>query len=349
MVSPLRVNGRDLKPHKAMVEPRLDARTVLTRSPWEFVSLWLMREQKRAALHYWNQARRFADAAAGMPLEASPLVHYYSFMNAAKALLAAKRVSFNEHHGVKAHNMRDASKKIALSNEGVRILKSGIVASLSEYLGDTEASVTHSLKDLLFNLPFVHRTYCLTYRSQLDLFLTLRNARYVLDTDTKAAYLEATLSDDFASKNYLARLPKSFVTDPARPKDACAVRSTESVSLTHRTLRSTSDIAKIKRLHQIIRRDLQYINATQTLWYIKGVVAGPPNLRRSPLTLTIAAMHRLSELCRYRPIQFESFLGGQRNWLLSEFVLMAPNQFLDGIAAEVTGHQFMLPNVRPPT
>jgi hypothetical protein len=58
-------------------------------------------------------------------------------------------------------------------------------------------------------------------------------------------------------------------------------------------------------------------------------------------------MHRLSEICRYRPLELASFLAGPGNWLISEFVMMAPEQFIDGIAAELTGHQFMFPNVRP--
>src|SRR5262245_50597676 len=127
MSEPIRINGRDLKPHKAMVAPLLGARTVLTRSPWEFVSLWLMREKNERALFFWNQARSFAEAAAGMSVQASPLLHYYSFLNATKALLVAKRVAFDEHHGVKGHNMRGASRKIALSNEGVRISKRGVL------------------------------------------------------------------------------------------------------------------------------------------------------------------------------------------------------------------------------
>jgi hypothetical protein len=60
-------------------------------------------------------------------------------------------------------------------------------------------------------------------------------------------------------------------------------------------------------------------------------------------------MHRLSEICRYRPSELDSFLNGQKNWLLSEFVAMSPNQFLDEIACEMTGHQVMTPNVRTPT
>ena len=332
-----------------MIGPLLDARTVLTKSPWEFVTLWLMREKKADALVYWNQARRLADAAIGMPIEASPLVHYYSFLNAAKALLAAKGIPFHEHHGVRAHNIRGASRKISISNEGVRILAKGVVASLAAYLGDKEASAIHSLKALLFNIPFVHRTYCLSYRSQSEMFLTVKSAGYVFDSVSKTAYLQTTLSDDFAAKNYLKRLPSGFIRDPMNFEDLQVIRSKDSVPLSSRTLTKSADVQNIMKLHQDVRHELQYINGTQTLWYVKGVVKGPALLERSPLTLTIAAMHRLSELCRYRPVEFESFLAGQRNWLLSEFVLMSPEQFLDGIASEITGHQFMLPNVRPAT
>jgi hypothetical protein len=57
-------------------------------------------------------------------------------------------------------------------------------------------------------------------------------------------------------------------------------------------------------------------------------------------------MHRLSEICRYQPFQLESFLSGQKNWLLSEFIEMSGGQFIDEIASELTGHQFLVPNVR---
>jgi hypothetical protein len=46
-------------------------------------------------------------------------------------------------------------------------------------------------------------------------------------------------------------------------------------------------------------------------------------------------------------MQLSAFLSGQKNWLLTEFIRMAPQQFIDEIAAELTGQQFMIPNVRP--
>jgi len=57
-------------------------------------------------------------------------------------------------------------------------------------------------------------------------------------------------------------------------------------------------------------------------------------------------MHRLSEICRYQPLFLDSLLSGQKNWLLSEFIEMSPAQFIDEIASEMTGYQFLIPNVR---
>jgi len=207
MPVPIRIGGRDLRPHKASVRPQLGARTVLTNSPWNFVSLWLKRETQTKAHFYWHQARIFHLASAGLPTESAPLLHYYSFMNAAKALLVTKKVQFAEIHGVKAHNMRSNSKKISVSNEGVRIGQEGIVPALSAYLGDKETLRDHSLKELLFNVPFVHRTYCLTYRAQADMYVPLTDCEYVCDDTTGQGYFQAKLSKDFASKFVVSRLP----------------------------------------------------------------------------------------------------------------------------------------------
>ena len=83
---------------------------------------------------------------------------------------ATAGIRFIEGHGVKADNVRSKSKRIDLANEGVKIKVDGVLPSLATYLGDTETRNIHTLQELLFNLPFVHRTYCLTYRNQAELF-----------------------------------------------------------------------------------------------------------------------------------------------------------------------------------
>src|SRR5262249_25760550 len=159
----LRINGRDVKLQKATTVANLSARTVLTNSHWEFVALWLQRNHKTEASFYWQQSQIFAKTADGMPVGSAPVLLYYAFMNATKALLSAKGVPFDEYHGIRSHNMRGSSNKITLSNEGVRLLHKGVAPALSQYLGEAETKTTHSFEELLFNLPCIHRTYCLTY------------------------------------------------------------------------------------------------------------------------------------------------------------------------------------------
>src|SRR3989338_100712 len=342
----LRINGRDVKPHKAAVSPNLGARTVLTNSHWEYVSLWLRRAKKPSALFYWEQAHSFFTASQGMPVESAPLLLYYTFMNATKALLSAKGVAFDEHHGVRAHNMRGPSSKIALSNEGVRIMQKGIAPALSQYLGELEASPNHSLEELFFNLPCIHRTFCLTYKNQPDLFVPMTDCEIKFDESTGAAYFSALLSKDFTGLAHMRRLPPSLVADP-RVNDGRTIRSVATAMVTGRDASSAPDRAAAGGLLRGLRPDINYLAGAQTLWYAKCIVSGPARLKRSPLTLTLLAMHRLSEICRYRPIELASFLNGQKNWLLTEFVRMSPAQFLDELAAELTGQQFMIPNVRP--
>jgi hypothetical protein len=346
MIIPVRLNGRELKPHKATVSPQLDSRTVLTNSPWEFVSLWLTRQKKTDALFYWSQAREFARASVGIAIQSAPLLHYYSFMNAAKALLAAKGVACFEGHGIKRDNIPSKSKRIDLASEGIKIKTDGVLPSLAAYLGDTETNSSHTLQELLFNLPFVHRTYCLTYQRQAELFFPLSKCAFVFNSTSKQSYLTAKLSQEFSNARHYKKLPATFIQDPD-VESLGAIRSTETVAINGARLTSVANIESLARLNQRLRQDLQYINGSQTLWYVKAIVPGPSRLARSPLTLTLAAMHRLSEICRYRPLELASFLAGPGNWLISEFVMMAPEQFIDGIAAELTGHQFMFPNVRP--
>ncbi len=341
----IKLKRKSLKPHKSAIDPILHSKNVLTNSPWDFVELWLKKNRQKEALFYWAQAREFHTASSGLPTQSAPLLHYYSFMNAAKALLASKSISFNPHHGVGAHNMRRESSKISITNEGVKIKSNGILPSLSTYLGETESSDTHSLQELLFNLPYIHRTYCLTYPSQTDMFIPINDPQFVVNRKTNEAYFRAILSKDYATSQVIKRLPSVIVKDTAQP-DIFAIRSAISVPFTRPARPLKCEITELKALHKELRHVLHYINGSETLWYIKSEPAGPHRLNRFPLTITLAAMHRLSELSRYKPLELDSFLSSQKNWLLSEFIQQSPNQFFDEIASEITGYQFLVPNIR---
>jgi len=347
-IVPIRLGGRALKPHTAIVRPQLGGRSVLTASPWEFVSLWLRKEKQEEALFYWDQAEQFSIASRGLPLQSSPLLHYYSFMNATKALLTSKSVTFKSRHGVSSHDMRGPSSVIDIKNEGVRIQNHGIVPALAEYLGETETSRNHSLEELMFNLPYIHRTYCLTYPSQTDMFVPLIDAHYVVDKANGKAFLVAYLSENFSNRRVVNRLTSSFdIHDDTG--DLIQIRSKAEVAFSRPSTPTKAELGRLSSLQHLVRSELFYINGTQTLWYARSSVAGPTKLGRFSPTMTLCAMHRLSELCRYKPLELSKFLSGKKNWLLSEFIRQSPPQFVDEIASEITGHEFLVPNVRSPS
>jgi uncharacterized protein (UPF0332 family) len=342
--SPFILNHRELSPPKAIVSPELGERTVLTNEPWDYVDLALVRQKKTEAQFYWRQAREFYTVAEGLTLQSAPLLLYYSFMNATKALLSAKGIVFNPYHGVVEWVPATGVKKQAFS-VGVKIKTNGIVPALAAYFAEKETSVQHTLKDILYNLPYIHRTYCLTYTSQVEIFIPIIKPLFVVEDGTNNVYFSAQLSAHYTRQNFLNRLPASFAVNPNGPLGG--ILSSTSVTLSSVSKPSEPDIQLLAGFAKSLRDDLYYINGTQTLWYIKAATNSKSRLLRQSTTLTLAAMHRLSEVCRYAPMQLAKYLEGQKNWLLSEFIRMSGTQFLDEIASEITGKVFLIPNVRP--
>jgi len=342
-IEQVKIGTKGLSLTKAIRDSNFRMKTVLTLDPFEYVDLWLRREHKDEAQHYWRQSRNFYRAAQGLPIESSPLVLYYCFMNAAKALLASKGVTINPYHGVGAHQMRGPNSKVVLSNEGIIIKQAGIVPGVIAYFNEPEPSLTHSLEDVLYNIVCVHRTYCLSYANKMERFVPLKHASFVRDQATGEVRLFAQIVDGFDWPRYRRRLPPEVVEVPG---GIPAVQSATSIYWGTVNRPTDAELNSLRGLNATLRRSIHYINGAHVLWYIKAT--GPHAINRTQVTLMLAAMHRLSEICRYKPSQLRSFLEGSRNWLLSEFLAMSPQQFLDEIACEMTGHQIMIPNVRVP-
>lgn len=337
------IGTKVLRPHKAIRDAKFELRSVLTTDPFNYVDLWLRRQHRDEALFYWRQSQAFYQASRNLPIESSPLVLYYCFMNAAKALLAAKGVTFNPHHGVGPHRMRGPNSRVVLSNEGILIKNNGIVPALSTYFREAEPSKTHSLENVLCNLVFIHRTYSLSYPHSKERFLPLKGVEFVRDSVTQEVLFRAKPVDDADWQHFKRALPTEVTANADGTK---GISSVMRINWATRDSPTSMELDALQGLNQTLRRSLYYINGAQTLWYLK--TTGTYEIDRRSITLTLSAMHRLSEICRYRPSELNSFLNGQKNWLLSEFIAISPTQFLDEIACEMTGHQVMIPNVRAP-
>lgn len=329
--------GKNLSLHKAVSSPHFNEKTVLVTSTWDYVDLWLKRARKHDARFFWGQARSFYEATQNLPKTSAPLTAYYCFLNATKAFLLTRGQQFGDQHGVSGYALVGPS---ALSNEKVKFKNGGILPALCQLLGEQVNQDIYSLKDILYNLPYIHRAYNLTIPSDPELFIPLSNPKIVKSDRTHEAWLSAKLSGKYASQHTINKLPNGFERDMGYSNEF-VIRCVRRFDWRPRD--KSASLARYKNYHHRLRQEILYINSSSTRWYLKRGNMDNRLIARSALPLAFAAMHRLSELSRYSPDKLAKHFECQHNWLLSEFISAAPNQFIDSISSEITGHEFALP------
>jgi len=339
----LKLKSKPIQLHKAIVEPKFDCKTVLVTDPWEYVEMWLKRNCKnQEALFYWQQAQEFFNASKNLPLTSSPLTSYYCFLNCVKTLLVVKKVIFKEQHGVSGYTKKSA---VSLIGEMVKFQGSGVLAALCVYFDEYPSQVTeYSLRSIFYNLPYIHRAYNLTFISEAELFIPVCDVRFMFDKVRKESWLVANIDEKYQNQHTIKKLPNGYKRDTLDLK-SWTIRRNKKFKWDLRNDGEVVAISNLKNYHQKVRRDFFYISGRTTLWYIKRKSNAQSLINRSTLTLTFAAMHRLSELSRYQPVRLSKHLNNQYNWLLSEFIRVAPYQFIDEISSEITGYEFMIPGI----
>jgi YaaC-like Protein len=242
--------------------------------------------------------------------------------------------------------MRTATNgRIRIDNEGLKIKNSGIVPSLVNYLGETETKRQYNLGVILSNLPFIHRAVAISY-SRGELFLRIRNPRYVTD-EAGRAWFRADLPEEHIHGQTISTLQSTFkITKGDR---ATYFDTIARFQWSGARKPSQADILALKLFHKQTRLHINYIASANPLWYVKRELSSYTMINRYNMTLIFLAMHRLSEIARYKPIEFIHMLEGNRNWIIYEFVKVARNQFLDEIASEITGYEISPAGVRQST
>lgn len=332
-----------MTPQKAIVTPAFGNKTVLVRDPWDYVDMWLRREKHDKAIKYWNQARNFYQASKGIPNTASPLTLYYAFLNATKTLLTVKGRTFVEQHGTSG---TIGAGKTNLQNEIVTFKPNGILSSLCKYFDEPCNNETYSVKALLYNLPFVHRCFNLTFPTGfVELFIPVLHPRFVIMDGSHDAWFCAELAEHHTNQHIVNKVTPMGYERDIGVAEAFIIRKRTRFSWYRSGPQKAGNLTRLRRYHKNIRRDLLFIPGDRTLWYLKR--RGQPSaINRHPLTLTFAAMHRLSELARYKPTVLYRHFELKQNWLLSEFIAGAPFAFIDEMACEITNEDYMPPGVR---
>lgn len=346
MREPLKISNTRIIVRKAKKDPNFTAKSVLTDSTWRYVEIYLKQTKATEALFYWEQAHNFYKATQELNLVSKPLTTYYCFLNAAKVLLTYKKIKFENFHGVTG---KRETGRWNLQNETITIKQSGILPALCRYMGENVdgRDKTYTLKEILYNLQYIHRAYCITYGNQAELFVPIRNPRFVQDKDRNVAWFDCSLDLKNSNNRVIGKLIGFSRDRFYQNQSSWIIRRNKKFNWkAPRNNPTPKSLKEFKKYYTKIRGKLRYIYGHTDLWYIKRKDLTNNIIDRNTLTLTFAAMHRLSEMSRYEPNILRNHLERNASWLLSEFISKSILQFVDQISSEITGNDFRLTGFR---
>lgn len=336
---PLTISGKRIRLHKSFKNPDFTEKTILVEDPWDYVDLWLNWQKSEKASFYWKQARAFYEASKNLPKSASPLTIYYSALNAVKTLLIAKDLPYKEAHGICGE--RKAKAKTSLANEMVKLSGAGVATAFCKYLGEPVDQTEYTLKDIFYNLPFIHRAYSVTFSSEDELFVPIDDPIFVRQKGSHDACFRCGIRDKKYQSSKTLNTLKGFEKHLEADNKKYLVRFKNRFQWNRHGSRQ-NNLDQLKSYHMKIRRRTVYIKGISRLWYLKRSNI-TRLIDRSSMSLILMAMHRLSELSRYTPDQLEKHFKCQHNYLLSQFLNRSLDQFIDELSAELTGNEFMSP------
>lgn len=376
---PLHLNGRELRMSKAYLGQKFTVQTVLTDDVFTYVRFFFSSHRKAMKMtdpenvskygkadqyrydFFWKQAETFYAAAKQLPLEAAPVAAYYCMLNAAKSYLAYTADTadvfvkeFGMHGLMEDHdNLGTDIATISIKHKEHGVFPLFAKSLDSNFFEKWPANEPKTLKCLLSNLPFVHRAFSMTYTTDSkkfeELFLPLKAGdmpKYYKANDGKA-YLVIDLEQSYFAPN-ARTIPTTVFSaigddfqiyhNPDRAEEF----SFRLVSSLGAQYHQGSISGELKALNDNMRKHFSYIRGVRRLWYLKKVNADTSDILNIPeMILNMAAMHRLSEIARYKPEQLNRLMTSRENWLLHEYITLSLDQFIDELACQITHGDIM--------
>lgn len=319
--------------------------TGVTADAWSFlrqaISERITTNQSRKALAFVDQAQGFFDAAASPRLVAAPLLFYYSFLNLAKAYLIAVGVPLPSRNG---HGIDDprVNQRQRLRLAGQRVHWTAQANDHSAVFPELLARFSHaavgersvSLKDLLEQIPAIHRTYCRVTGAP-NRFLPIQRLE-LLQSDGNV-WARVALSKAVAQRDQtLQRLRKRRASKQCLTQVQALVDDElwfETTTIPGRKKGVDNGIRTLAdRLHPLQLGHI--LTATGYRLYLADFTAGQ---RIPQLCAAYAVMFYLGSVTRYKPYDYERIVTGGYRWIVSEFFATQPLQVLYNFASEVAG------------
>ncbi len=342
-VSKITLSSNPVSPHKSYSKPDFKAKAAHVTDRFQYVDMWLRQsnDDGRAALVYWRQAANFYRANSAVDELAKPLTSYYCLLNMVKALLVSTgKDMVRAQHGVSGYSI---GAKAALSNEIVKFKSAGVLSDLSKFYEEAVTGADKcTLLDLLYNLPHIHRAYCMTIasRKKKEIFIPLKDCGFYRIDGTSDCFFRGHLTSGWSVPRTKNKLPAGFEFDSTTEDGQFAVRRKKRFKWEGRS--EKAKVESLGKYHKNLRRKIFQIHDAPDYWYLKrdtvsGIAEGLVD--KNPTVIAFAAMHRLSELSRYDPDKLARHFNNRYGWLLSEFLARTLDQALDDLASEISGHE----------
>lgn len=375
--TPYQYKNKNLRMAKSYTVTNFKSNTVLTDDVFTYMEFYFTSHKKAMKykntaskskygnpnkyhyLFYWKQATAFYRAAKALPIDSVPLLSYYAMLNAAKSFITFRCEYIEDFvEDFKSHGLFEnifsvgndlSTIAVGRRNRGVFPLFGKMLETNFDTIWPSGKSNTITLKKLLYNLVYIHRAYTTTYNPSRgagisELFIPLvpgKSPCYHKANDGNL-YLLFELDKYFFPATALS-IPATFTSTISsqfcvseynnfslRSKIGAKRNATDSLS------------AEFKALNCDLRHNFQYIRSGKRLWYLKRSALADSNvLNLNSMLITMATMHRISEIVRYKPEQLAHLMDSKENWLMHEFITLALDQFIDEIAAEITGNDIM--------
>lgn len=225
--SKITLSSKPVSPHKSFSNPDFKAKAAHVTDRFQYVDMWLRQsgDDGKAALVYWRQAANFYRANLAVDELAKPLTSYYCILNMVKALLVSKGQNMARiQHGVSGYSI---GTKTALSNEIVKFKFSGVLPYLSRFFEEPVSGIDEcNLLDLLYNLPHIHRAYCMTIpsRKNKELYIPLKDCGFYRVDGTSECFFRGYLTSGWSIQRTGRKLPAGFEFDPTTEDGVLAVR-----------------------------------------------------------------------------------------------------------------------------
>lgn len=373
--SSIHYKGKSLRMIKSYTFQDFRKHTVLTDETFTFVDFYFSTRQKTMKYKqelikerhgnankfhykfYWEQSQEFYKAAKQLPIQSSPLASYYSMLNAVKALIAYRTEYIDDFindfaaHGLNEDNSNanigDDLNTISIKRKGFGIFGRFGTIMDSDFDDQWAAGSCYTIEQLLYNLPFVHRAYVMTYDKRStkinELFVPLiagTSPEFHKGNDGRA-YLTFKLDPEYFPPSSTT-VPQNVLSTFTEDFELIGERGFFFKSISGAKWNRGSVSNELKALTKELRKQFLYIKSARRLWYLKRQrLRNREVLNVNSMTIILAAMHRFSEIVRYKPEQLNRLMHSKENWLIHEFLTLALDQFIDEIAAEITGQEIM--------